>query len=408
MFGDMAHGFFLFLFGLYLAIKEDYYNKRLKQMDEIMAMLYHGRYIILMMGIFASYAGFLYNDIFSKATNVFGSSWHMPNTTWDYGSTDTITLDPKFDYDQVYPYGIDPMWSLAENKLTFYNSYKMKMAVVLGLAQMTYGICLSCVNYLYFGKTLDIWFTFIPQMVFLQCIIGYMVFLIFYKWIFITTFVTQPSILLTMINMFLDFGTVDDVDRFFGYQEYIQCVLVIIAVCMIPILLVGKPFAQKCMNKKPPPEYQPIGDSTIDQQGRAALEAQQAAAELDMWVHQGIHTIEFCLGCISNTASYLRLWALSLAHAELSEVLWTMILYYGFNTWKWSSGGFLLLIFCFFAWACLTVAILLVMEGMSAFLHALRLHWVEFQNKFYGGEGYPFLPYCFKRMLETEVEDEFC
>jgi len=118
-------------------------------------------------------------------------------------------------------------------------------------------------------------------------------------------------------------------------------------------------------------------------------------------VHQVLETIEFCLGTVSHTASYLRLWALSLAHSQLAKVLWEMLfanaVTLGFTIIPVPYLSILGAIIGYAAWMALTLFILTFMEALSASLHSLRLHWVEFQSKFYKGDGQKFRPLNFSK-----------
>ncbi|XP_057205938.1 T cell immune regulator 1, ATPase H+ transporting V0 subunit a3b isoform X3 [Triplophysa rosa] len=415
MFGDVGHGLLMTLAALWMVLEEKDLKLR-NNTNEIWHMMFGGRYLILLMGLFSIYTGAIYNECFSRGLATFSSGWHvLPNAEFYNWTEDTfksnqyLSLDPNITgvFTGPYPFGIDPIWGLASNHLTFLNSYKMKMSVIIGVIHMTFGVCLSLFNYIHFRDISSVFLVLIPELCFMLCLFGYLVFMVIYKWVVYgpMTSDSAPSILIHFIDMFL-FTENEDNKPLYEGQMTVQKVLVIVAVLSVPVLLLGKPIQEYVAYRKK--KTQLTGDRRPLLPENGSINAHQGDMETgeeeefdasNVFMHQAIHTIEYCLGCISNTASYLRLWALSLAHAQLSEVLWLMVMRISFK--QFSYVGSVIMVGIFAAFAVLTVSILLVMEGLSAFLHALRLHWVEFQNKFYSGSGYKLSPFAFSLIICT-------
>ncbi|KAL3921098.1 MAG: hypothetical protein SGILL_002926 [Bacillariaceae sp.] len=440
MYGDIGHGLFLFLSGLMLVLSEK--KNEGAKMDEMAEGMHIGRYMIFMMGFFAVYAGMVYNDCFSLGLNLFGTRWEFEgqdDLSTEEGTIATQTSEYGSN-DSVYPFGLDPIWHVTSNELLFFNSFKMKLSVIFGILQMFLGTCLKGINAIYFGEKLDLWFEFVPMVVFAVSLFMYMVFLIFMKWsidwndrmLSATCFdpdgdywendwtlcdqsgngyctpwgyscsddsttadkcpldyggsgdgCQPPNLITTLINIALQPGTVDE--PMYGGQPGIQNILLLLAFGSVPVLLLAKPYLISKGHK-------PIEHAHAEGEEHGDEDEEHGFGEIV--IHQAIETIEFVLGMVSNTASYLRLWALSLAHSELATVFWEKAMLSTLNmNWFATYIGFGI-------FAGVTLGVLLMMDVLECFLHALRLHWVEFQNKFFKADGVRFSPYSFKQIIK--------
>eukprot|EP00257_Ricinus_communis_P011308 XP_002532256.2 V-type proton ATPase subunit a1 [Ricinus communis] len=391
MFGDWGHGICLLIGALVLIARESKLGSQ--KLGSFMEMLFGGRYVLLLMAFFSIYCGLIYNEFFSVPFHIFGgSAYRCRDTTCS--DAHTVGL---IKYQDPYPFGVDPSWRGSRSELPFLNSLKMKMSILLGVAQMNVGILLSYFNARFFGSSLDIRYQFVPQIIFLNCLFGYLSLLIIIKW----CSGSQADLYHVMIYMFL--SPTDDLgeNQLFWGQRPLQIILLLLAVVAVPWMLFPKPFILKKLNTErfQGRTYGLLGTSEVD----LDMEPGSARSHHDdfnfseVFVHQMIHSIEFVLGAVSNTASYLRLWALSLAHSELSTVFYEKVL---LLAWGYDILAVRLVGLAVFAFA--TAFILLMMETLSAFLHALRLHWVEFQNKFYYGDGYKFKPFSFSMITDDE------
>jgi len=302
---------------------------------------------------------------------------------------------------------------------------------------MVLGISLIGLNALFECDFIELLFIFFPEIILMLILFGYMDFLIFVKWgiDYKDKEFLAPDIKSFLMSIVLKFGElpstgVEGQDWIFytdratleKINKYILFgALICIIVMLFPKMILKYCIAKHKYNKKNIKDIKNIAiiNETEDEEGNnikegliddkndentnKAVENQEPIFS-DFMVASIIETIEFVLGTVSNTASYLRLWALSLAHSQLSVVFFSKTLgYVGVLTQNSIING-ILLSFIFVGFACLTIAVLLFMDLMECALHTLRLHWVEFQNKFYKADGYKFKPFCFSQSLNLNID----
>ncbi|MCD7464313.1 V-type proton ATPase subunit a3 [Datura stramonium] len=232
-------------------------------------------------------------------------------------------------------------WHGTRSELPYLNSLKMKMSILLGVAQMNLGIILSFFNALFFRNGVNICGALGPK-------------LICHVMIYMCSLARQMSLVKTS----------------FCWSEDNSACPATLGPCCCPMDASSKAL--------------PIESSTY-KAPRTVLYSTSGGRRV---VIGGDLKHSFLPSSVGPQPCTLLSCPVYFTKGSSSCL--------GFNNVIILIIGIIVFIFA-------TVGVLLVMETLSAFLHALRLHWVEFQNKFYEGDGYKFSPFSFT-LIDGEDE----
>lgn len=389
MFGDIMHGAILTVFGMYLCL-----GKREK--GNLVDLAAPVRYMVLLIGIFSFYCGFVYNDFSSLATAVFPTCYQTYWTSEKVEGSPRMVYATLKDNDCVYPFGIDHTWYRSPLELNVMNGLKMKTSVIYGVAQMLLGTGIKGLNAFYFGRWVELLFVVTAQILLLSALFGFMDYMIIVKWTtdwdkkLAGTGEIAPGIISTMITMMINFGykpeptglNAPQADLIEDQQQWMHFLLAIAGIS-VPTLLFAEPvLVPLCRRKKKTHsneyelvkvEHQDDYTQIADLASNPEQSFRQLAADYikevhddhgfsDLFIHSLIECIEYSLGTVSNTASYLRLWALSLAHGQLAKVFMDYTLAPNFQNGGSYSGLFI----GYYIFFGVTFAVLMLMDLMEA------------------------------------------
>jgi V/A-type H+-transporting ATPase subunit I len=104
-----------------------------------------------------------------------------------------------------------------------------------------------------------------------------------------------------------------------------------------------------------------------------------------------MHGFENLLASLSHTISYVRILAMKLIDDVFLRLFLGVLVF--FMAWGNVSGTVL----GYVLFSALTIVLILILETAFVFMQSLRLHWVEWFMKFYGGSGTAFKPYGAER-----------